>query len=671
MAGKFPYNHYQGRQSQTQFEVTLKILNGDDQLNFPVSYSTTVGQIKEHIASGAMEEADKVYFFTKVGPYMKKLKDHQRMERVIFVKGIKKFTPVKMEWPHPSAIIGTGYHGLKTAMTYVLDDDWNFVMFDRNNKVGGYCWITGANKTSRLQTELGSFHVWWGPEIAGKGKMSYPNCNDDKNGWHIWPYKEEILKHFDHAANRFGLKSNINFQTNVAAMEIIGDKTAESRYYQLTCENLADEKSQPYTSNCSIMWTYPGSLTTNRIIDYPGEDIFDGSIGYGMNDDCPYDKLKGARMAILGQGAFATENARTALECGATKAYIITRRKNLASPRIPCWFVHAGPLPTPGNFVLKMFEPMYKLSGFGDPWEFHAVHSNEARTNVTVLQNSRFGIGDVTFLMVIWGLLELIETKLKRLSKNTMHLENGDTLEGMTVILKALGLLGDWSIDKLHNMKEMVGPFCSGDFRRVLMIDATGMNAANFTTFSTGLPTKGFALMNKYLYDFPKEWYKAEDQGVIKSLPKHKEDPDAEKPAYVTDVKFAMTGGMIIGGMVPGLQVQNTGDPRYKYTMYHKSHGTDRVLEVAMREWDGYQAEWKKRGIEHDYVPYPYTKAMIHDWHVEWSERMNYPISVDGPTPENFPHYNRAQEGSMTSMPELDVNIEGIMNLKAEENKPN
>ena len=62
---------------------------------------------------------------------------------------------------------------------------------------------------------------------------------------------------------------------------------------------------------------------------------------------------------------------------------------------------------------------------------------------------------------------------------------------------------------------------------------------------------------------------------------------------------------------------------------------------------------------------------MIHEWHVEWSERMNYPISVDGPTPENFPHYNRAQEGSMTSMPELDVNIEGIMNLKADDNKPN
>lgn len=278
-----------------------------------------------------------------------------------------------------------------------------------------------------------------------------------------------------------------------------------------------------------------------------------------------------------------------------------------------------------------MFEPMYELVNFGDPWKFHAVHSNAERTNVTILQNSRFGIGDVTFLMVAWGLLEYVVATLKRCSRHTLHLSNGDKLENVTVVLKALGLLGDWAVDKLHNMKEMVGSYCSGDFRRPLMIDATGMNAANFTTFSTGIGSTDFAITNKFFHDFPKEWYKLEGMGLLKTMPRHKEEPELEKPAYVTDVKFAMTGGVIIEGMCPKISALKTGFSRYKYTMYHKTHGTDRTLEVAIQEWNAYQKEWASRGIEHEYVPYPYTKEMISSWFKDWSKLMKFPIHVDGP----------------------------------------
>merc|ERR1712039_615175 len=135
------------------------------------------------------------------------------------------------------------------------------------------------------------------------------------------------------------------------------------------------------------------------------------------------------------------ENARTAIEYGAEKVFIVTRRKNLASPRLPCWFVHQGPLPTPGGMVLKMFEPAYKQCGMGDPWAYWSVHADSTRTNVNIIQNSRFGIGDVTFLMVAWGRLEYVEATLKRCSRHTLHLNNGRKLTNVTVILKALGLL--------------------------------------------------------------------------------------------------------------------------------------------------------------------------------------------------------------------------------------
>merc|ERR1712129_531369 len=152
------------------------------------------------------------------------------------------------------------------------------------------------------------------------------------------------------------------------------------------------------------------------------------------------------------------------------------------------------------------------------------------RKNVSIIQNSRFGIGDITFPMHAWGLLEYRVAVLKRCSKHTLHLSTGDKLEGVTVILKALGLLGDFSFDKLHNMKEMVGSFCCGDWRRVVMIDATGMNAANFATSSTGVATTEHALLYKYLYDHPQEFYKV-SANLMKVLPVHKQELDYESVA--------------------------------------------------------------------------------------------------------------------------------------------
>jgi len=634
--------------SKSQKSVTFKVLGTNETLDVPLLLSTTVLEAKGYIADKTMVEADKIDFYVKAGAYTKKLKDIDQLPSTTLVKGIKKFEPAKHVWPHPMGIIGQGYHGLKTTMTYLMDGNTNIIAWDRNSIFGGYCWITGANKTSRLQTELGSFHIWWGQHCIDSGKVTYPNCREindtapdqlhgspTENNFHMWPYKAEILRMFNQGAEAYGCHKYVNFDNHVSTLEIVGDKDAESRYYNITAENLKEPGTfKTYPVSC--LFSYPGSLTQNRIIEYPGEDVFDGEIRYGMNDDTPYDKLKGSTIAILGNGAFAVENARTCLECEGVKAYIVTRRKNLASPRMPCWFVHQGPIPCPGGFVLKMFEAMYEHVGFGDPWQYWSVHANAERTNVSIIQNSRFGIGDVTFLMVAWGLLEYVVGTVKRFSRHTLHISNGEKLEGVTVVLKALGLLGDYSVDKLHNMKEMVGAFCAGDWRRMLQHDATGMNAANFTTFSTGIGTTDFTITYKYLYDYPKEWYRCEANSILKQLPKHKEEPEIDKPACVVDVKFAMVAGVVLDGMLPKLQPSKAWFSDYKHEMYHKSHNTERALEVALHEWDKYQKNWKDRGIKHDYVPYPYTKEIVATWFEDYTDLLKVPISVDGPGPEGW-----------------------------------
>lgn len=637
----------------------MTIPKSDDKLVVAAVVATTCRELKEMLSEFLGVPEHQIRLTNKVGKYHKTLLDHVQPSSEVFVHGVKALKPAKQKWPHPVGIIGCGYYGLKVAMTYVLDGDDNFVMFDRHDKFGGYCWLNGANKTSRLQTELGSFHVWWGQNCVNSGRIDYPDCNrqmnwmctkenshdPEKTGWSVYPYKWEILHHFNTAAEKFGILPHCKFKSNVVNMEIIGAKNSEDRYYKLLWDrldaknkaSLADKDGKlTDETNVSIIYHFPGALTQNRIVYYPGEEDFKGAIGYGMGDDTPYDQLANSNIAILGNGAFAVENARTSLECGGLKAYIICRRKNLASPRLACWFVQQAPLPVPAALLLQAFEPMYKLTGWEDPWSFWSVHSDSARKNVTIIQNSRFGIADVTFLMVAWGLLEYKIAVVKRFSRNTVHLSTGEALEDIHIVLKALGLTGDFAVDKLHNMKELKGRFCAGDWRRFISNDGTGLNANNFITFSIGPVATDTAISMKFLYDYPKEFYKMEQLGFMDVLPKTSAKPDLEKPAYVTDPKTDFSAVTALNAMCPKLALMVSWVGAYKHKMYHLSHGTDRILEVAMYEWDKYQEEWKNRGIEHDYVPYPYTKDMVQSWFDSHSAHWKMPVamSADGPTDE-------------------------------------
>merc|ERR1712176_82587 len=111
----------------------------------------------------------------------------------------------------------------------------------------------------------------------------------------------------------------------------------------------------------------------------------------------------------------------------------------------------------------------------------------------------------------------------------------------------------------------------------------------------------------------------------MRTLPKHKDEPEVEKPAYVTDVKFSMTAGIILDSVCPKLGPLKAAMSPYKHNMYHHAHGTDRVLEVAISEWNKYQEDWKARGIQHEHVPYPYTKTHVEEWMEEYCQRLNLP----------------------------------------------
>jgi len=536
--------------------------------------------------------------------------DLEEMARKVVVRGIKTFKEVKEEWPHPIAVIGAGYNGLKTGLWWQKNNDSNFAIFDRNDRVGGYCWITAANKHSKLQTEFAAFHVWYGPPFGDD-----PRCGGmpDLKSWEVWPQKEKVLEHMQRAAEEYGVLPHCHFSVNVAAMEVQGAKTDNNRTYNLIVNPLKVSDPSPYEFKASGIISFPGSMTGNRIVEYPGEDVFDGHIGYAMNDDIPYDHIPESNTAILGNGAFAVENVRTCCQYNVNKVFLVTRRKNLPCPRLPCWFVHQVSIPCSARLLLNIMAPMYAATGFEDPWSYHSVYGKkDGKGTVTISQSSRFGIGDVTFLAHAYGKLEYVVDTLKRLTRHTLHLHSGKKLEKVNVILKALGLIGDYQVDKLHKMKKLLGTWCDGDWKRPIGLDAVGMHAANFETMSTGIGSYHQVVEHKFFFDFPKEMYKLEAMGLRDMLPTRKSDE--WRPCYLFDVKYAMSAGMTLGTMCPKLGVVKGDIGQYKHRSMLHHTPIDKYLELAIEEWDKYQRDWQAKGWDREYVPYPYSKKDVKQW---------------------------------------------------------
>lgn len=54
--------------------------------------------------------------------------------------------------------------------------------------------MESANKTTRLQTEFATYHVWYGQEWSYPGVQK---CGGPPVGWETWPCRDRVLEHFE------------------------------------------------------------------------------------------------------------------------------------------------------------------------------------------------------------------------------------------------------------------------------------------------------------------------------------------------------------------------------------------------------------------------------------------------------------------------------------------
>jgi len=606
--------------SQTNATCEICIMGTDEVLTWPVKQSTTVFEIKSLVAIKLGIDPGNLTAVMKGGCHWRVQADCEEVARKIYLKGIKSFTRSKHKWPSPIAIIGTGHAGLRQAMWFLKHKEFNFVVYDRKGVVGGTSWLDQANETSKLQTELGTYH------------LQYDEDNPVPKNMSTWPSTAELLQHFKEVAEEYGIMPYAKMCTNVKEM-VIKSKTRQeqsaemsatgqswaSQTYTLTLEptdgtgdgrgdNIGATGEPCFQVDHSAVIMYPGNLTLPKHFELKGEENFEGPISYAIMNDFDYNQTTGKRIGILGHGAFAVENLRTCLEYSCQQVYMICRRKNLSCPRVVSWLINQTVTPLTGPLTMRSFMPAYNLIGF-DPWSYYAVHANEKRTTVTITQKSRFGIGDVYFLAVAMGICEVIEDEIKRVSTKSIHMESGRRVD-VDVILKLYGFNGNFDVDRLMNVKSMTGFWVDEDFRRYLIAEPIGVNATNFggTSFSPGVRS-WVEHVAHYLW-FPKDWAYLRDCGL---LPKHAAEPEYDRPAYVVDARHGTQTAMAVGASTPAIAEAQMGLGILKRQKQLECHPMRKFLAECSAEWQEYGAKFKELGAPHPCPPYPYTAKIVEE----------------------------------------------------------
>jgi len=611
-----------GQVSKTFITVNVKIYGTDESMEFSAQTGATVQEVAEKIAFKLGLDPFSLEFIQKKGCNYRTMYFYDQVARKMVLKGIRSFERHKMTYPDPKVIIGAGHLGLRMAMFLVERKQYDFVVFDRMHRVGGTSWMYQANSTSKLQTEYGAYHLAYGEDYQ------LPTCFTTP-----WPSRNALLAMFEQTANETGIMPYVKLNTNVKSMDFTsrgrewpGPQSLRIERYELITEYMeagrlrygklvADaEEGEETQFNAASICMFPGNLTLPRMETYKGEDIFGGDIGYAMFNEINYHQLEGQNVAIVGHGAFAVENIRTCCEFGVHQIYLICRRRNLACPRVCSWMANRSFMPLNNARYMKATEPMYDMIGL-DPWSYYSVHANEKRTTCQITQKARFGIGDIYFLTIYMGKVEVVLDAIgvKRLTRHEVHLHSGRKLQ-CQAILKLLGLVGEMDIDRLLKIKEMVGFWVNADPRRYLVAEPISVMCSQMggTSFSPG--AYSWSLHGLYFLDYP--WDFDGGAGASGMLPKHAvdvSDDSSPRPAYVVDARHGTTTGMTVGMYTPGLAQYEASAGFIKAVRHRLCHPIRKFLAQAKEDWDYYAKKMLAEGfgVNKPYPEYPYTQEVV------------------------------------------------------------
>lgn len=216
---------------------------------------------------------------------------------------------LKNEAPLPTRvdvlIVGAGITGLYAAHR-LAREKISFCVVEQREIVGGI-WSQYANATSQVNTSEGAYRV---VERARRNNRDHSSTAEILEDLHM-------------------LASNAaeSIFTGVKALKI--DKV-DAGYLTRVLRNGAESS----ISSRGLIVAVNDRVGAPRTPSWENQQLFQGTVISGSSDESRGLDWSGKQVVVVGMGAFAVENARTALENGAAKVHVVCRRHGTVCPKI-------------------------------------------------------------------------------------------------------------------------------------------------------------------------------------------------------------------------------------------------------------------------------------------------------------------------------------------------
>ena len=351
------------------------------------------------------------------------------------------------EGDETAAIIGAGISGLCTASVF-RNRGINPVILEKSEQPGGI-WRTLANHSSRAQIDCVAYRP------LESGHATYSNYTPT----------QDLLDNFDIHTQHHGLEKQLLFGACVESFVSDGDH----------CYLSFVKNNETIIARCDGVYLCTGDLGSIRRIHYPGEETFQGTIAYGVANDLDPESFRDQDVVIVGMGAFAVENARTAIEHGARHVTIVARRYRLVLSRYTSYLTARLALD------LKRVKPKEMLQKWTIIEQAHRSLL-EATDTLHLLEDATIRVrgalhyklrgtnatSDIFYLMHHYGVLECKRDEIARVGPDFVETKQGQTIRA-DIILKCIGstaneglledrmLLHGRYVDSQHNMGAFFG----------------------------------------------------------------------------------------------------------------------------------------------------------------------------------------------------------------------
>jgi len=316
-------------------------------------------------------------------------------------------------------VVGAGVAGITNAKA-LAETGKSVLVFDRYNKIGGI-WTFYANKFSRVNSSEPAYRL-----VNQMGPGSRPN--EDHSPTH------DILRDvYTLAGTRLYGKFRLNmdvFKTH---------KRADGTYDVMYRNKLTGTE---HKIHCSVIsFNVNRRIGQRRDVVWKDENKFRGDIVYGYANEVTPLHFWGKRVIVVGAGAFAFENLRTAMEHGAKHVTVLGRRAGTTCPKWIDMIAFLRPLGQfletnkGGNVVsFEAWRNCYEHAGLKTPecWDEGLLKPH----------NHTVSVSDLVFIAGFHGMVDLKVGEIYRAldDGHRMELKDGSTIEA-DIIIKATGFL--------------------------------------------------------------------------------------------------------------------------------------------------------------------------------------------------------------------------------------